>query len=268
MPTLPLPDRRAIALLLLSWAVAGCAELPRQDLSSVMDPSVTKERFHADRLKRLEHVRQWQVSGILEVTSHEGRRRYRTEVQGEAAQRVKVTLFGLLQQVAGILFADPDEIRMVDAEQQQIIEVPSTAAGLNHLIGIGLQPEELFESMIGLAGPVVESEEEHWLTLQGEALYLEESGLIRERSGQTETGDTYRVLYQWAEPGAEGEAAVPMPTQIHVLFSPGKTEVKFSGRQWQLLDQTWPDDWFTAPEALYTEFTVDRPFSAPPRPRP
>ena len=256
-----------VGLLLLTVMVSGCATLPQPERPRAVDPHplLTLERFHADQQRRLDRLHQWQVAGILEVTTDRGSRRLRTEIQGETAHRAKVTLFGLMQQVVGVLFADSEVIRMVDADKQQIVEVPANAAGLRHLIGIDLPPEELFESMIALANPEVEHEASPsaiWLTRLGERLILDpETGLIQERSGQTESGGSYRVIYEWPE--RQNDLSLPMPSRIQVTMQPGESQVHYTARQWRILDKPFATNWFSVLER-YAGFAVERPFQGTP----
>ncbi|MBF0460092.1 MAG: hypothetical protein HQL87_01725 [Magnetococcales bacterium] len=249
---------RAVLLALL---VSGCTTLPKKESARWVDPRITQERFQADRQQRLDRLHRWQVSGVLEVITERGSRRYRTEIRGEAAQQARVSLLGLMQQVVAVLFAGSQEIRLVDAEKQRIVEVPASAEGLNHLIGIGLQPEELLEAMIGLAGELTERETDisnGWLTRMGERLVLDpETGLMQERSGQTEAGGSYRVVYQWPE--AVDKSSLPMPAHIQVVLLPGGTEVNYTAHQWQMVDKPFAANWFSALE-LYAGFAVERPF--------
>ena len=244
------------AVLLTLVLVSSCGTLP-----SVVDPQFTWARFHADRQQRLARFQYWQVAGILEVSTDQGRRRYRTKIQGQGIQRAKVTLFGFMHQVAGMLFAGPEEIRLVDPETHQIIEVPASAAGLDHLIGIALQPEKLLESIIGLADPLKEARvglPNGWLTQRGEQLVLDpNSGLIQERFGRGEAGSSYQVLYRWRPIGEE--LPLSMPAQVRVTLLPSGTQVKYTARQWRLLDEPWSAHWFSPPE-LEAGFAVQRPF--------
>ncbi|MBF0160964.1 MAG: hypothetical protein HQL88_01620 [Magnetococcales bacterium] len=257
-------------LLILAFLVGGCGTLPPPQEPTplpAVDPKLTWARFHADRQQRLARLHDWQVVGVLEVSNEQGKRRYRTEIQGQATQRAKVTLLGLLQQVVAILLAGPEEIRLVDADKQQIVEVPASAAGLDYLLGLPLQPDELFESLLGLADALSEAESglpHGWWSRQGELLVLEPGrGLIQERSGQTEAGGSYRVVYQW--PAAEAGETLPMPTQVHVTLLPSGAQVKYTARQWQLPGHPWAADWFALP-ASSAGFVVERPLQARPVP--
>ncbi|MEO5350188.1 MAG: hypothetical protein H7836_11145 [Magnetococcus sp. YQC-3] len=247
------------APLLLVLLISGCQTPPKKEILPALDPRVQAEKFHTDRLQRLQRLQRWQVSGVLEVSGEQGRRRVRTEIQGESTRRVKVTIFGLMQQVVSVLYAGSEEIRLVDAEKQQIVEVPASAEGLHYLLGIGLHPEELFEAWVALAGELLEPEAgvaNGWLARTGERLLLDpESGLLRQRSGQNEAGGIYRVEYQWPE---GSDLPLPMPSEIKVELTPGETQIKFSARQWQIIAQPFAEQWFSALDA-YPGFTVSRP---------
>ncbi|MBF0582937.1 MAG: hypothetical protein HQL80_01740 [Magnetococcales bacterium] len=251
-----------LSLSLFTLLVAGCATVPPPAKVAVqVDPRITMERFNRDQQGRRERLRHWQVAGVLEVSGDKGSRRYRTEIKGEMAQQAQVTLFGLMQQIVAVLFAGPEEIRLVDAEQRHITEVPASAAGLYHLIGIGLQPEVLFESMIAVADALTEPDAalpNGWWTRQGEQLLLNpETGLIEERSGETESGGSYRVIYQW--PDSPDDPLLPMPTQVRVQLLPGETRIHYKARQWHTVEQPFAADWFS-PLQLYPDFTIERPF--------
>lgn len=251
------------ALLLFAILMTSCATPPPPPPEKVRthtDPRITMERFQADQQDRLKRLQHWQLSGVLELTTDKGSRRYRTEIKGTLAERARVTLFGLMQQVAAILFAGPQEVRLVDADKQHILEVPANAEGLYHLIGVGLEPDVLFESMLALAAPLSEPDPDlpgGWWTQMGEQLVLEpETGLIQERFGLTEGGGSYRVLYEWP---TSPNTPLPMPSQIHVMLFPGETQVKYQVRQWSPVDQPFSTDWFDALQT-YAGFSVERPF--------
>lgn len=258
---------RLCGLLLLSVLVVACQTPPKREPVPVADPRVQSETYHADQEQRLARLRRWQVSGILEVSTEQGKKRYRTEIQGEAARRAKVTIFGFMQQVGGMLFASSEEIRLVDADKQQIVEVPASAEGLRTLIGVGLHPEELLESLVALAGGLAELDAgvpNGWLARSGEQLILDPTrGLIQQRTGQTEAGGTYHVSYQWPENPAN--LPVPMPEEIRVLLSPGETQLNYTARQWRFIDQPFAERWFSPLES-HAGFAVYRPMQEGPAP--
>ncbi|MEO5362081.1 MAG: hypothetical protein H7838_00435 [Magnetococcus sp. DMHC-8] len=255
--------RCMLALVLLTVLVAGCTTLPKEERARPVDPHprLTLQRFHADQQRRRERLHHWQVAGVLELVADQGSRRLRTDIQGEATQRTRLTLLGPMQQAVTVLFAGPEELRLVDADRQQIVEVPASAAGLHHLIGIGLQPEELLEALLAWADQRIERDTDPaggWLTRQGEQLLLDPAtGLILERTGQTEAGGSYRVTYQW--PATREGADPPMPAQIQVTLLPRETQVTLTARQWQVPAQPFPADWFAALQR-YSGFPVERPF--------
>lgn len=250
-------------LLLLAILMTSCATPPppSEKVYTYIAPHITMERFQTDQQTRQKQLQRWHVSGVLELTTDRGSRRYRTDISGVLAEEARVTLFGLMQQVAALLFAGPQEIRLVDPDKQHILEVPASAEGLYHLLGIGLQPEVLFESMLALAAPLAEPDPDlpnGWWTRQGERLVLEpSSGLIQERFGLTEGGSSYRVAYEWSP--SPSTPLLPMPTQIHVMLLPGETEVKYRVRQWHSVEQPFATDWFAALQ-IYAGFSVERPF--------
>ncbi|MBF0182984.1 MAG: hypothetical protein HQM06_01155 [Magnetococcales bacterium] len=228
-----------------------------------VDPRLVEQRYQQDQQQRLRHLRQWQATGVLEIRSDKNNRRIRTEVQGQGHEKAKVTLFGFMQQVAGILLVDADKIQLVDPEKQQILVVPANASGLYHLIGVALEPDDLFASLLAQAAPLQGSDPEvagGWLTRQGETVVLDPvRGVIRERHGHSAEGSHYRAVYLWPEEGEENP--LPLPQQVSIELQPGNTRIQFQARRWQLPEQSFAAAQFAARE-LYPDFVVEYPLQA------
>ena len=166
--------------------------------------------------------------------------------------------------VAMIIFAGTHAIQLVNPEKKQIMEVPATEAGLAHLIGIGLHPNTLLKAMTALADGLDQPDptiHNTWRTHTTETLTLDpKTGLIRERFGQTGTGETYHVFYQWGKT-VEWHAAVtpeipqkeaahtgvlPMPSRIRVVLKTKKAHIQYKARQWRIPDTPFATEWLGA----------------------
>lgn len=281
------------ALVLVAFLFSGCTSTPPPVPQKTVHPDVTEARFHADRQKRRVWLNQWQVSGILELTTEDTRRRFRASMRGEGASRAKVRILGAMRQVMMDLFSGPQAIRLVNPEKRQIVEVPATSEGLAYLLAIGLPPRKLFEAITALADALAQrdlSTQNAWFTREGEQLVLDpETGLIQARFGRMEKGGSYHVLYQWDESVGLRAAKKPenqepenqepvnqepenqdgrvsgasvdflrMPTHIQVILEPGETQIKYKVKQWTLPDKPFVAHWFSATE-LYSGFSLVRP---------
>ena len=170
----------------LLWILflSSCTSLPSLLEQEQIDPAVTMARFQADQEKRHTQLRQWRASGVLEITTEYGKKRFRAKMQGKGALQAKVSIFGPMRQIIGVLFANPEIIYLVDPAEQKIMEVPATAEGLASLVGIDLKPSILFMAITTLADKLVQQDPTNhhtWLTESSERLVLEpETGLIQE----------------------------------------------------------------------------------------
>ncbi|WP_193771057.1 lipoprotein insertase outer membrane protein LolB [Candidatus Magnetaquicoccus inordinatus] len=250
-----------ISGLLLLGLLTGCTPHPPPVLQTLaVAPHLVAQRYQTDQQQRQQLLRQWQSLGILEIRSEKANRRLRAELQGTGTEKAKVTLFGFMQNIAGVIAVTAEQIELVDADKQQITVVPATAEGLHYLLGIALPPEDLLHSLLAMAAPLQGVDPDvagGWLTKQGESLLLDpRSGLVRERQGETREG-RYRVVYQWS---TEEESSVPpLPQQIAIDLQPADTHIQFRSRQWQIIAQPFAADTFTL-RARYPDFTVEHPW--------
>ncbi|MBF0098104.1 MAG: hypothetical protein HQM04_11130 [Magnetococcales bacterium] len=248
--------------LLCLGLLAACVPPPAPPvaISPPVDPQLVQQRYQRDQQWRRQQLQNWQSQGVLEIRSEKINRRVRAEVQGKEIERAKVTLFGPMQGVAGVMITTPEQIALVDTDQRQITLVPANSSGLNHLIGIALQPEDLLESLLALAAPLQGADPDvagAWLTRQGETLLLDPvRGVVRERRGQTEGGGSYRALYQWPE--ESDDAILPMPQQVQIELQPQATRIHYLSRQWQVLTEPLPASAFSFLER-YADFVVEQP---------
>lgn len=266
---LHLPKRHFIWVSVLAMGFlslfSGCSSRPSP--SQPIHTSLTQIHFQNDQQKRLIHLKQWQASALLEVVGNQGKKRFRTTIQGEKNLRTKITAFGPFRQIAMELFADPKHILLINPSQRTIIQVPSTESGMSYLIQIGLKPKTLFRILTGLSEPLHPNNPQknhHWLTLDGEELLLDgQTGHILERFGQTSTKKNYHVVYQWPENRdnpTQSKTPPLMPSKIRILFESKKNQITVKVQKWQLNDTTFSKDWFSF-DLSKSDFSVSKPFN-------
>ena len=215
---------------MFAFILSGCASMPPSIPQKPVNPAVTVARFHTDQQQRRAGLRQWQVSGVLEITVEDSRRRFHTKMQGIETHHAKVSIFGPMRQIIMVLFVDPQEIRLVDPEKRQIVAVPASGDGLEYLIGIGLPPQTLFEAITALADTLTQEDsnsQNSWLTQDSEKLILDpETGLIQERFGQTDADTAYHVFYKWDESSGFRSAREPVSDAVESLSEMMATKIK------------------------------------------
>ena len=248
---------------LLAMILSGCAAISKQVPQETVDPTRTQARFQADQERRLAQLSQWQTSGILELSTERGKRRLRAELRGEKSHQAVITIFGPMRNIAAIIFAGSQEIRLTDPDKGQIIEVPATKEGLKFLVGFGFDPNTLIKTLTAVAENLTQADTSRtnsWFTEGSEQLVVDpETGLILERLGQTQAGEGYHVFYQWDKTiTLNNPGLLPMPSQVKVMIPSEETQLTYKGKQWQVPPQPFADHWFD-PLVLYPEFSLAVP---------
>ena len=249
-----------LTAILFALILSGCAVIPKQVPQKAVDPAVTKARFQADQEKRLAQLSQWHTSGILDVSTERGKRRLRAELQGEASHQAVITIFGPMRHVVAVIFAGSQEIRLIDPDKAQIIEVPATEGGLKSLVGIGFDPNTLIKTLTAVADDLTQADTTRansWFTKASEQLVVDpETGLLLERLGKTHAGEDYHVFYQWDNSITLNNAGLlSMPSRVQVMFHSEETQLMYKGQQWQIPTQPFAEHWFD-PLVLYPEFSL------------
>ncbi|MBF0125931.1 MAG: hypothetical protein HQM02_01860 [Magnetococcales bacterium] len=196
----------------------------------------------------------WGVEGILDLETPDQARRNRVDMMGSGGERMRLRAFGPFQQVALELLTTPSWMRWVDPQKQRVIQVPATAEGMRHLIGLPLTPPRLFQLVMGraasLAGPgqgvlFGTAAGVPVTTREGERLLLDPvHGRILERFGEAVPGTPYHAVYAWPERPGVGPMALPERILV-TLEHPGmRLELIF--KRWFLPGTGMPDALFSS----------------------
>lgn len=254
-------------LVLIPWLglLGGCADLT--NLLSLgpaigVDAKTLIPRFQEAQKKRQAAFKHWQAEGTLDIEVHGNGRRNRVKLSGEAADRIRLLIFGPFQQVAVDLLMTPTTLQLTDPARREVVEVPATAAGMAILTGLELQPQRLVKILLAETDPVRQesaAQQDDSLavtTTTGETLRLDPaSASLSGRHGATETGRKFQVLYQWNE----AKPPLPaMPARIRIDLD-RESHLDLQVETWRFPSK-WSTDPFVYPPAR-TSFRQVRPLA-------
>ncbi|MBF0622756.1 MAG: hypothetical protein HQL54_12595, partial [Magnetococcales bacterium] len=234
--------------LILAIALSGCALIPAgptvEQLASV------QKQYLIDQQQRQNGLKIWAVSGIVDLETPEETRRTRMELIGLSVDRGRMRIHGPMRQIAGDLVINTDWIRLVLPASRSYVQVPATIDGLKQLSGLGLSPEMLLPTVLGVADRIVGADGEKRLpfrTVAGERVRLDwMTGHILERAGTLSDGNPYRVRYQWPEQWESHDeiSGAVMPKSVEINWGGGeKRQVQLVMRSWHRPEQSSEAVW-------------------------
>ncbi|MBF0272850.1 MAG: hypothetical protein HQL98_12410 [Magnetococcales bacterium] len=269
----PLAWMLALGMVGLSLVSCSLPTNPVQDEQTVSG-AVIVERYLADQKARRQGPLHWAVDGVLDLETPEQERRNRIDLLGSGWERVRLRVYGPFRQVAGELLARGDRVRWVDPEKHAVIEVPASAAGLDHLIGVPIPPERLFQVIMARASrlastgpfPLDPSGAVIVKTRDREQLRLDPTqGRLLERIGKAGSGTPYRVVYTWPDssPKGDGEGdGVIMPERILITLEKPKVRLEFILNTWRFPANGLAEGAFD--QATRSGFSLSRPLEPGP----
>ncbi|MBF0424229.1 MAG: hypothetical protein HQL66_00185 [Magnetococcales bacterium] len=221
-----LPGRKGGALLSLFLLggclllVSGCARPPGGGVDSGVTSGIVA-RYRADQALRRSGALAsgWQAEGVLDLDTPKAVRRHRMTLWGEGVAWARLVLFGPFHDIAGELQLSQEWIRLSDPGKREVVEVPATAAGMQHLTGLALLPEALLELVQGRAEasakPVADADGTAYAdTTAGDHLQIDPAtGHLLERRGLAPDGTPYVVQYRWGDGVLDG---IALPEEVRI----------------------------------------------------
>ncbi|MBF0339964.1 MAG: hypothetical protein HQL95_03260 [Magnetococcales bacterium] len=255
-------------LALLLSACAGPGSMQGKEQTVPGGPIL--ERYQSDQSARRKVAQHWSADGVLDLETPDQGRRNRIDLLGSGWERVRLRAYGPFQQVAAELLARGDRVQWVNPDKRSVIEVPASAEGLRHLIGVPIPPERFFRMIMGQADTLVgegpfpyEPNGVRVKTRDGEELLLDpKRGVLWERHGAALAGAPYRVVYTWPDPSDAGKEQPLMPSRILVTLEKPKVRLEFIFRAWRFPVAGPPEALFS--QAKDAGFKVSRPLEARP----
>ncbi|MBF0191119.1 MAG: hypothetical protein HQL99_08305 [Magnetococcales bacterium] len=264
-----------LALGMAGLSLASCSFSTGPDLdpeAQTVSGAVIVERYLADQTARRQGPSHWAVDGVLDLETPEQERRNRIDLLGSGWERVRLRVQGPFRQVAGELLARGDRVRWVDPEKRAVIEVPASAAGLGHLLGVPIAPERLFQVIMARASrlastgpfPLERTGGVTVTTRDHERLQLDPThGRLLERSGAARSGAPYRVAYTWPQEASPAQTGgLIMPERILITLEKPKVRLEFRFNTWRFPAAGLAETAFD--QALRSGFSLSRPLDPKP----
>lgn len=247
-------------------ACTSLSPLPLDEFALPVDGVALAQCYQQDQSLRRNGPVHWGVDGILDLEAPDHARRNRIDLLGTQDEKIRLRAYGPFQQVALELLVAPHWMRWLDPQQQTITQVPATLAGMTYLIGAPLQPSNLFQLLMGWAGPLPindpvfqETQEGVFVeTSEGERVRLDPvQGRLLERFGETVPGRAYHVVYTWPEPDEKLRGELIMPERILITLNSPQMRLEFIFKRWYFPLAGPSETLFT--EDVLPGFTLLRP---------
>ncbi|MEO5378244.1 MAG: hypothetical protein H7832_10765 [Magnetococcus sp. DMHC-6] len=261
-----LAPQKGYLLLGALWLIFGLAAcVPKYHMSpNGVDTGRGIKLFIQNQENRRALLTLWRVEGDLDLETKQINGRYRFQLIGAKTEHAHLTVFGPFHQVAFELSMTPERLRFLDPDKRRVVETSATALGLNHLTGMDVPPNLLFQFLLALTAPVqtnhLETLFSELRTEDGENIRIDpENGHLLERWGRMESKVPYQANYRWFDTSLN-RSDENLPAKIHITWSDDQYVI-VRVKKWLFLPATQTPNWERL--AAGKGFEVIYPFATP-----